>query len=376
MDSLKKCASSHGREFVERISELFDNKYAEYAAFDRCAVLLERVFARYDYGSFTDDLAKKWTAMLSMTAEATECRGVLLVALYNRLVYKQLTGVADIDYSFLLKYLLWMTRYIKALPSFEPPNEVRTLFDEAISLYEKLPAEKKGEVASIDDIYDLSTSGDVAKEYLAFRLLDAQGSAALTGVDLSRFNPTENRFQTRDIFKRTLRDIFELTIKKAWEEKSQASDTPTQSSDESRRLRLLKTAEAINDAIVLADHMCMMYRFRERSGLFVMDIARSVMEKEPLSPADADVLFEETQSYVLVCWKNIDQSWRNAKAMAAIENLEKYRYEPEVLAALSSLEEIWKNVPDSRLYEIMADKGLCSFVPRSIKRKISKTERK
>ena len=77
---------------------------------------------------------------------------MLLVALYNRLVYKQLTGVADIDYSFLIKYLLWMTIYIKARMSFEPPNEVRTLFDEAIRLYEKLSAEKHGEVAAIEDI--------------------------------------------------------------------------------------------------------------------------------------------------------------------------------------------------------------------------------
>ncbi len=144
---------SYGYETVEYISELFDKKYAKFAAFNRCAIILERVLARYDYRSFTDDLAKEWTARLSMTAEATECRGVLLVALYNRLVYRQLTGVADIDYSFLLKYLLWMTIDIWHRVRFEPPNKVRTLFDEGISLYEKLPDEKKGEEASIDDIY-------------------------------------------------------------------------------------------------------------------------------------------------------------------------------------------------------------------------------
>ena len=81
MDSSEKCAfASIGEvhidsEAVESISEFFDNRYAEYAAFDRCAVSLKKVFACYDYGSFTDDLAKEWTARLSMTAEATECRG-------------------------------------------------------------------------------------------------------------------------------------------------------------------------------------------------------------------------------------------------------------------------------------------------------------
>ncbi len=372
MDSLKKCASTYDCETVERISKRFDDRYAEYAAFDRCADSLERVFARYGYGSFTDDLAKEWTARLSMTAEATECRRVLLVALYNRLVYKQLTGVADIDYSFLLKYLLWMTIYIKFQMSFEPPNKVRTLFDEAISLYEKLPAEKKGEVASIDDIYDLSISDNIAKEYLAFRLLDARGPAALTGADLLRFNPTENRFHTRDIFKGTIRSFFELAIRKAWKEENQASDMSTQSSDESRRLRLVNTARAINEAKALARDM--RSTIQEHTGLFVMDIAKSVMGEEPLSSADADVLFEETQSYALVCWKNIDQSWRNAKAMAAINELERIRYVSEAQVVLPSLGEIWKNVPDSRLHEIMADNDLRSFVPRSIKEKFQRRD--
>ena len=376
MDSSEKCAfASIGEvpidsEAVERISEFFDNRYAEYAAFDRCAVSLEKVFACYDYGSFTDDLAKEWTARLSMTAEATECRGVLLVALYNRLVYKQLTGVADIDYSFLIKYLLWMTIYIKARMSFEPPNEVRTLFDEAISLYEKLSAEKKGEVASIDDIYDLSTSGNIAKEYLAFRLLDARGAAALTRVDLLRFNPTENRFHTRNVFKSTIRSFFELALKKAWEEENQASDMSTQSSDESRRLRLINTAGAINEAKALARDMWS--TIQEHTGLFVMDIARSVMGEESLSPADANVLFAITQNYALLRWENIDQSWRNDKALTTINELERIRYVSEAQVVLSSLKEIWENVPDSRLYEIMANKDLCSFVPRSIKEKFQR----
>ena len=372
MDSLKKCASTYDCETVERISERFDNKYAKYAAFDRCADSLERVFARYDYRSFTDDLAKEWTARLSMTEEATECRGVLLVALYNRLVYKQLTGVADIDYSFLLKYLLWMTIYIKFQMSFEPPNKVRTLFDEAISLYEKLPVEKKGEVASIDDIYDLSTSGNIAKEYLAFRLLDAWGPAALTRVDLLRFNPIESRFHTRDVFKSTIRSFFELAIRKAWEEENQASDMSTQSSDESRRLRLVNTARAINEAKALARDM--RSTIQEHTGLFVLDIARSVIGEEPLSSADANVLFAVTKNYALLRWENIDQSWRNAEAMAAIDELERLRYVSEARVVLPSLGEIWKDVPDSRLHEIMADEGLCSFVPRSIKRKIQRRD--
>ena len=379
MDSSEKCAfASIGEapidsEAVERIAESFDDRYAKYPAFDKCADLLEKVFAHYDPRSFTDDLAQKWTTRLSMTAGATECRGILLVALYNRLVYKQSTRVADIDYSFILKYLLWMTVYIKARMSFESPNKVRTLFDEAISLYEKLSSEKKREVASIDNIYDLSTSGNIAKEYLAFRLLDAQGSAALTSVDLSGFRPTENRFYSRAIFESTLRGVFEFTIKKAFSdgaEKSQVSDMPMQSSDESRSLRLLNTAKAINDAIALAHDM--QHTIQGLSELFVMDIARSVMEKEPLSPADADVLFREIQSYAMVGWKNIDQSWRNAKAMAAIESLERFRYDPEVLVTLSNLKEIWKNVPDSRLHEIMADKDLRLYAPWSVKRKIQR----
>lgn len=381
MNSLEKCAStgnaeaasvgkvpSYGRETVEYISELFDKKYAKFAAFDRCAVILEMVFAHYDYRCFTDDLAEEWTARLSMTAEATECRGVLLVALYDRLVYKQLTGVADIDYSFLLKYLLWMTEYIYRQVRFEPPNKVRTLFDEAISLYAKLSTEKKGEVASIDDIYDLSTSSNVAKEYLAFRLLDAWGPATLTKVDLLKFSPSANRFHTRELFKGTIRGFFELAIKKAWEEENQASDMSTQSSDESRQLRLIKTAKAINAAKALARHMW--NPIQEHPGLFVMDIARSVMGEESLSPADADVLFAKTKNYDLLRWENIDQSWRNAKARAAINRLERLRYDVGAEVVLSSSTEIWKNVPDSRLHEIMADEDLRSFVPWPIREEL------
>ncbi len=325
---------------VERIATLHQREYGRYRGVSCgvCKDTIDRIMTFFDPEGLTDEVVKRWVI------ESQEIIGsngaFLLRALYVHLINEHLVSV--MNYTFLLDYLKclleywWRQKWDRRDGSLE--GKTKALVDEAMALYRGLSLEQKNEVITNNEICKMSH--DPKEEYLIAYFATGRSFSVSELTELKYTGVDDGDEDIKQILQAVMDDNFRSIIEEVYDD----------GKGDIRRI-----AETLEELLWAARRNWRSV-IKNDPEVYTMFLAYSVMKDKKLSATDADILFEQTCSYALTQWLNIDVTWRIKRALVAINSVaERNAYYSRRLGLLPSGEEIWGKVSDDALMRIIKD---------------------